>query len=364
MTSTKSDLTRLMLAILFLAALIGTSVWILAPFLPAIIWAATLVIATWPIMRRVQAQLWDSRALAVAVMTLTILLLFVMPFWFAIGTIVRNSDQIVHWAEFVTAMEFPPPPAWLGDIPLIGPRAVELWQKIGDAGSQELLQRIRPYAAMVTQWFVGAVGSFGLVLVQFLLTVAISAIMFARGEKAATMVARFAKRLAGERGAQSVHLATHAIRGVALGVVVTALVQAAIGGIGLVVAGVPFAPVLCALMFMLCIAQVGPGLVLIPAIIWMYANNDPGWATVLLVFSIVAISLDNVLRPILIKKGADLPLLLVLTGVIGGLIAFGLIGIFIGPTVLAVAYTLLQAWIGEGDTAETAPVSSDASPPR
>jgi predicted PurR-regulated permease PerM len=355
MARIKPDLTRLTLAIIFLVALIGTSIWILRPFLPAVIWAATLVIATWPIMRRVQTQLWNSRALAVTVMTLCLLLLFVLPFWFAIGTIARNSDRIVHWAEFVTTMEMPPPPTWLGDVPLVGPRAVETWTKIGDVGSHELLQRVRPYAAMVAQWFVAAVGSFGMVLIQFLLTVAVSAIMFAKGESAAAVAVRFANRLAGERGVQSARLAAQAIRGVALGVVVTALVQATIGGIGLVIAGVPFAPILCALMFMLCIAQVGPGLVLVPAVIWMYANGDASWATVLLVFSILAVSLDNVLRPLLIKMGADLPLLLVLTGVIGGLIAFGLIGIFIGPTVLAVAYTLLQAWIEEGETAPVPP---------
>jgi predicted PurR-regulated permease PerM len=354
--SIKVDLTRLTLAILFLVVLIGTSIWIVAPFLPAVIWAATLVIATWPIMRRIQTRLWNSRALAVTVMTVTLLLLFVLPFWFAIGTIARNSDRIVHWAEFVTTMEMPPPPGWLNDVPLLGPRAIEAWSKVGDVGSHELLQRLRPYAAMVAQWFVGAVGSFGMVLIQFLLTVAVSAIMFAKGESAATLVVRFAKRLAGERGVESARLAAQAIRGVALGVVVTALVQATVGGIGLVVAGVPFAPILCALMFMLCIAQVGPGLVLVPAVIWMYANNDASWATVLLVFSILAVSMDNVLRPLLIKRGADLPLLLVLIGVIGGLIAFGLIGIFIGPTVLAVAYTLLQAWIAEG---ETVPISPD-----
>jgi predicted PurR-regulated permease PerM len=340
-----------MLAILFIAALIGTSVWILRPFLPAIIWAGTLVIATWPIMRWVQARLWHSRALAVTVMTLALLLVFVVPFWFAIGTIARNAGQIVGWAESVASMEMPPPPLWLGDLPLVGSRTAEAWRNLGDTGVQELLQKAKPYAAMITQWFITAVGSFGMVLIQFLLTVAVSAIMYARGERAAKTVVRFGIRLAGERGVQSVLLATQAIRGVALGVVVTALVQAAIGGIGLVVAGVPFAAVLCALMFMLCVAQVGPGLVLVPAVIWMYANSDPVWATVLLVFTVFAISLDNVLRPVLIRKGADLPLLLVLAGVIGGLIAFGLIGIFIGPTVLAVAYTLLQAWIDEGDDA-------------
>jgi predicted PurR-regulated permease PerM len=105
-------------------------------------------------------------------------------------------------------------------------------------------------------------------------------------------------------------------------------------------------------MFMLCIAQIGPGLVLVPAIIWMYRVDEATWATVLLVWSLIVISLDNFLRPILIKRSSDLPLLLIFVGVIGGLIAFGLIGIFIGPVVLAVAYTLLQTWIAD----ETRPV--------
>jgi predicted PurR-regulated permease PerM len=106
---------------------------------------------------------------------------------------------------------------------------------------------------------------------------------------------------------------------------------------------------LSAVILMLCIAQVGPALVLIPAVIWMYYSSDAFSATVLLIFSVVAIAIDNFIRPILIRRGADLPILLILAGVIGGLIAFGLIGIFIGPTVLAVGYTLLDAWIKEGE---------------
>jgi len=173
--------------------------------------------------------------------------------------------------------------------------------------------------------------------------------MYAKGEEAAAMAIRFGRRLAGPRGEESVILAAQAIRGVALGVVVTALVQSAVGGIGLAIAGVPFAAVLTALMFMLCIAQLGPGLVLVPAVIWMYYSSDATLATVLLVFTLVAVTLDNFLRPILIRMGADLPLLLILAGVIGGLIAFGLIGIFLGPTILAVGYTLLRAWIADGE---------------
>ena len=143
-------------------------------------------------------------------------------------------------------------------------------------------------------------------------------------------------------------LAGQAIRGVALGVVVTALIQSAISTLALVIAGVPYASILSAVLFMLCIAQIGPGLVLIPAIISMYAIGESASATILLICSIPAIAADNLLRPILIRKGVDLPLLLILAGVIGGLIAFGLIGIFLGPTVLAVAFRLLEAWVAEG----------------
>ncbi|HYB11722.1 MAG TPA: AI-2E family transporter YdiK [Alphaproteobacteria bacterium] len=352
MAELKQDLSRITLAVLFIAVLIGASLWMLRPFLPATIWAATLVIATWPIMRRAEARLWNSRALAVTIMTLTLLLLFVVPFWLAIATIVHNASQIAEWLGAISTMEMPPPPSWLTNIPWVGSAIAQGWRDLDDLGTQELLKKATPYAGAVTGWLISAVGGLGLLLVEFLLTVAIAAIMYARGEQVAAACLRFGRRLAGERGVQSARMGAQAIRGVALGVVVTALAQSVVAGIGLVVAGVPFAAILIALVFLLCIAQLGPGLVLIPAIIWMYATQDPVWATVLLIFSILAVTLDNVLRPVLIQRGANLPLLLVLVGVIGGLIAFGLIGLFVGPTILAVGYTLLRAWVDEVDAVQ------------
>ena len=184
-----------------------------------------------------------------------------------------------------------------------------------------------------------------MVFVEFLLTVVFAAILYAHGEQAAVWVRRFGRRLGGESGDAAVLLSAQAIRGVALGVVVTALVQALLGGIGLAIAGVPFVAILTAVMFMFSVAQIGAVPVLIPAVIWLYWRDDVVWGSFLLVVTVVVGTLDNVLRPILIKKGADLPLLLIFAGVIGGLIAFGLIGIFVGPMVLAVTYTLLGAWI-------------------
>jgi predicted PurR-regulated permease PerM len=343
----KRDLVRIIFAILFVTGLIAASVWILWPFLPATIWATTLVVATWPLMLRVQRQLWHRRWLAVVVMTVALLLVFVAPFWLAIATISQNFDRIVSWVNAITSFKLPSPPLWLDDIPLFGDQLISLWHRVQASGITDLMAKAAPYAGSAAGWFVGALGGFGIVVVQFVLTVVIAAVMYAGGERAAAIVQLFGHRLAGERGRQSVLLAGQAIRGVALGVVLTALLQSLLGGIGLAIAGVPFAPVLTAVMFMMCIAQLGPGLVLIPAVVWQYWTGGPGWGTFLLVWSLIVVSLDNIVRPMLIRKGAHLPMILLLAGAIGGLIAFGLVGIFLGPVVLAVAYTLLQAWMEE-----------------
>src|SRR5262249_25498458 len=169
--------------------------------------------------------------------------------------------------------------------------------------------------------------------------------MYANGERATERLVRFGRRLAGQGGEDAVFLAGQTIRGVALGVVGTALAQAVFGGVGLVIAGVPFAGGLPPTMLPLSIAQIGVVPVLACAVAWLYWSGESTWGTFLLVWTIVAGTMDNFLRPILIKRGADLPLLLVFAGVIGGLIAFGLIGIFVGPVVLAVTDALLDAWI-------------------
>ena len=193
---------------------------------------------------------------------------------------------------------------------------------------------------------------------QFLLIIVISAILYMTGDDAARWVRRFGRRLAGERGDHVVRIAGLAIRGVALGVVVTAFVQSVLGGIGLAIAGVPFAAVLTALMFMLALAQIGAVPVLLGGLAWLWWQGDTGWFVALLVWTIVVGSLDNILRPVLIKKGADLPLLLIFAGVIGGLVAFGLLGLFVGPVLLAVAYTLLDTWVAEAPDADVATVTT------
>ena len=350
MPETHRDLTRTVLAVLFIGGLIGFSLWILRPFLGAIVWATMIVVATWPVMLAVQARLWGKRGLAVTVMTLGLLSVLIVPFSLAIGAIVANVDEIAGWARSFATLAVPTRPAWVDNLPLVGGKAAQVWDQVAAAGIQGLAAKAAPYIGTATRWFVGQVGGFGLVLLQFLLTVVVSAILYRHGESAAAGVRRFALRLAGPRGEDVVSLAGQAIRGVALGVVVTALAQAILGGIGLAIAGVPFAPILTAVVFILAIAQLGPLPVFVPVLIWRYWSGSSGWGTFLLVWTVVVGAMDNFLRPVLIKRGADLPLLLIFAGVIGGLMAFGLIGIFVGPVVLAVAYTLLEAWVRDEDT--------------
>ncbi len=345
-----NDLTRITFAVLALALLVATSLWVLRPFLGPTIWATMVVVATWPLMLRVQRWVGGRRWLAVLMMTLLLLLLFMVPLVLAITTIVQNADQIVVWTKLATSYRLSStPPAWLLTLPMVGGKLASLWEQAVGSGIDGMLQRLTPYAGNLTKWFVGEVGGIGFLLLQFVMAVAIAAILYASGEEAADQVRRFAQRLAGDRGASTVKLAGDAIRGVALGVGVTALVQSVLGGIALAIVDVPFAGLLSALMFMLCIAQVGPSPVLVPAVIWVFYQGQIGWGVFLLICAVVITLMDNVLRPALIRLGADLPLLLIFAGVIGGLLAFGLVGIFVGPVVLAVGYMLLESWIDEGD---------------
>ena len=348
------DLTRATLGVLLIGVLIVGNFWVLRPFLPSLLWAVMIVVATWPLMLGVQAKLWGKRGLAVTVMTLALLLIFVVPFSLAVATIVENADQIADWAKSFRKLVLSAPPGWVEKIPLAGPKLSAVWQEVASSGPEGWIARLTPYAGKLVQWFAAQAGSVGMMAVQFLLTVVISAILYSKGESAADGVRRFVRRLGGSRGEEAVILAGKAVRGVALGIVVTALAQSVLGGIGLAMAGVPAATLLSAIMFMLCVAQLGAGFVLVPAVIWLYWGGHNVWGTVLLVVTILVLSMDNFLRPVLIKKGADLPLVLIFTGVIGGLIAFGIIGIFIGPVVLAVTYRLLVAWV-EGEIDEAGP---------
>jgi len=350
MMTSGSDLARTTLAVIFIGALLAASLWILSPFLPAMIWASMIVITTWPLMGHLQTRLWGRRYLAVAVMTIMLILLLVVPLSLAIATIVENADRIAEFSRTVLEFSLPQPPAWVKSLPLFGAKIHHGWQEFAALHPDEVTAHLTPYIGTLLGWFAAEAGSLGMVFVHFLLTLTISAFLFVKGDAVSAGVCRFARRLAGVRGENAAVLAARAIRAVSLGVVVTAFVQSALAGVGLAMVGVPYSGTLTAVTFIFGIAQVGALPVLLPAVIWLYWKEEPLWGTLLLIWTIFLAILDSFLRPLLIRRGADLSLFLILAGVIGGLVAFGIIGLFIGPVVLAVSYTLLSAWVDDNPT--------------
>jgi len=358
MNSQPHDLTRTTLAVLFTGVLILGAFLIVRPFLSSLVWAAMIVVATWPVMLALQTRLRNRRWLAVTVMALGLVLLFVLPVMMAVSTIIEHGDTIVAWARSLSKATLPTLPDWVPRIPVVGPRIVSAWREFGQGGGQGMLARIAPQLGDVFGWLAAQAGSLGMLLVQALLTLLISVILYVNGETAFAGVRSFARRLGGDRGDRALEVASRAIRGVALGVVVTAILQALLTGLGLVVAGVPIAGLLTVIAFVLAVAQIGALPVLLPAVVWLYFQNDTAWTVALAVWSVVVLNVDNVVRPILIQRGAKLPLMLIFVGVIGGLIAFGMVGIFVGPVVLAVTYELLLAWVRQAP-AEAPVTASD-----
>jgi len=334
-----TEIVRSTLAVLFIGLLIISCLWILRPFLFPLAWATTIVIATWPMMLKVQRQCWNSRGLAVAFMSVA------LPLSFALATLLNHTGDVGVLLNKLKSIRFGTTPEWFEKVPFFSQALSERWQHWSSITPQEFSESVTPYVNKGVKWFVAQVGNLGMLLVQFLVMVVLAAILYSRGEQAAELVCAFARRLVGDRGQEVVLLSAAAIRSVAIGIVGTAVIQSVLGGLGLILTGVPAVTLLIALMMLLCLAQIGPGLVLFPAVIWLYRTDQSTWATVLLVWSLVVALSDNFLRPFLIKQGADLPFLLILVGVIGGLIAFGVIGLFLGPVMLAVTYTLLMNWI-------------------
>jgi predicted PurR-regulated permease PerM len=343
----KKDLTQITISVIFILLMIVGSVWVFMPFVAALLWATIIVISTYNIMLKLQKLLWNKKGLAITVMVLIILMVILVPIIVVVGTIAINASSITGWFGSLSELKLQSAPEWIAGIPVIGSQLAKGWNQLASLNNDEIMKRVVPFLDDVVKWFVSKAGGFGLFMIHFLITVIICGILYSKGEVAVKGLRNFATRLAGERGDAIVVLAGQAIKAVTMGVVITALIQSILGGIALWICGVPRPGLLTAIMFILGLTQIGSLPVLLPAVIWKYVSGDPVWGTVLLILAIIVGASDNFIRPFLIKRGADLPILLIFAGVIGGLIAFGIVGLFIGPVILAVTYTLLKAWINE-----------------
>jgi predicted PurR-regulated permease PerM len=352
------DITRIVLLVLLIGLLLIGTFWTLLPFLGALIWAATIAVATWPLLLRVQGQTGGRRAVAVAIMMVAIMSVFIVPLSLAISALVDAAGRSPALLQDFMVRGLGEPPRWIAGVPFVGERVTTRWQELAAGGPQGLADFARPYARGAAAWAISATGGLGRLVVQFLLILVLTGIFYSQGETAASGALAFGRRIGDERGERTIRLAGQAIRSVALGVIVTALVQSILAGAGLWVCQVPHPGLLTAIMFVLGIAQLGPVPVLLPAIVWLYWSGNAGWGTALLIWAVPVAALDNVLRPILIRRGVQLPMLLIIAGVIGGLISFGVLGLFVGPVILAATYTLAREWINDQPSADTTALRS------
>jgi len=362
------DIARILFVIVILSALTIGSLYILRPFIPGLIWATTIVVATWPVMLAVQRRVGNRRWIATVVMLIILLVVIALPLYEAISTLALHAADIMGTIKLSPSYALPPPPSWVGEIPLAGQRVAHEWQTLSDAGPGGILAKLEPYLTIVARWMLGHAAAVGVFVIHMFVTIIIAGILYSQGEAAGRFVTRFATRLAAQRGAAAVKLAGLAIRAVALGIVVTAVAQSALGGLGLWIAGVPAAGILTAVMLMLCLAQIGPLLPLLGGVAWLFMHDATVAAILLLIWSVAVAMLDSLLRPVLIRRGVNLSMLLILAGVLGGMFAFGIVGLFVGPVILAVASTLLEAWMNEPppvvvvDVAEANRVTTSENP--
>ncbi|VFP78774.1 Putative transport protein YdiK [Candidatus Erwinia haradaeae] len=340
-----SDCYKTILSLLFVFLMIATCLWILKPFLVGFTWASIIVIATWPFMLKTQRVLYGSRSLAVITMVFVLVLIFIIPLVLLINSLVENSGIIIDWIRNKN-IQFPEL-SYLQNYPLIGKKLYVIYHYLINGSSAILINQIQPYIGRTTKFFFTQASHIGQFIIDLGMMLLFSIPLYWRGEEVSHRIHHLIVRLSYRRGDKAVVFIVQAIRSVALGVVVTALVQGILGGIGLSISGIPFSSMLTIFMILSCLVQLGPLIILVPAVIWLYWINNTTEGTILLIWSCLVGVIDHILRPFLIRKGADLPVTLIFFGVIGGLLAFGIIGLFIGPVVLAISYRVTCSWIEE-----------------
>ncbi|HDS1817414.1 TPA: AI-2E family transporter [Pseudomonas putida] len=334
---------RLLIQIVLLA-LLGAALWVMAPFISALLWGAILAFASWPLMRLLTRVLGGRETLAASLLTAAWILIVALPLvWLGFNL----ADHIRDATAFVRDVQvdgLPDAPAWLGSIPLVGERMVNWWQSLDQQGAA-LIASIKPYLGQVGNWLLARSAQIGSGVLELSLSLVFVFFFYRDGPRLSAFVLRLLQRLTGDRADYYLELVAGTVQRVVNGVIGTAAAQALLALIGFLIAGVPGAIVLGLVTFMLSLIPMGPPLAWIPATAWLAWQGEYGMAVFLGIWGTFVISgVDNVLKPYLISRGGNLPLVIVLLGVFGGLIAFGFIGLFIGPTLLAVGYSLLLDW--------------------
>lgn len=327
-----------------LLLLLAGCLLVLRPFVSALLWAVVLCVSSWPLYRRVLRTLRNRRTLASLVMTLGMVLVFLLPFVLIGVTLADSVTELTTAAKRWFAEGPPAPPDWLAKVPLVGHSVTEYWRSVADDGAK-LWADAQRFVEPVSAWLLKAGITLGGGLMELGLSIFIAFFLFRDGESLAERLRTAVDRIAGDRGKHLLVIAGNTVRGVVYGILGTALVQAVMAGLGFVIAGVPGVGLLALLTFFSSVVPVvGTALTWLPASIWLFHQGATGWGIFMLVWGIAVANVDNFVKPWLISQGSNMPFLLIFCGVIGGALTFGFIGVFLGPTLLAVGYRLVEEW--------------------
>lgn len=333
-----------LIALSLLVLLVIGSFRVLQPFVSALLWAALLCFATWPIFTRLDRWFKHRHSAAAALLCIALTAIVVAPTVVVALSLADNVSHLSSLLHTVLARGLPNPPAWVATLPLVGERLNAAWLvAVNDTATLiEPLQRNLPE---LSKWLLGLGVALGNGVLQMSLAMFVLFFLYRDGEALALRLNNALMRIGGERARNLLRLAGNTVKGVVYGILGTAIVQGMLAGIGFLIAGVPGPLLLGLITFFLSVVPMGPPLVWLPAAAWLYYQGEVGWAIFLVVWGVAVVSsIDNFLKPYLISQGAEMPFVLVLLGVLGGLVVYGFVGVFLGPTLLALGYSIIRDW--------------------
>ncbi len=318
---------------------------VVRPFVTAFLWGGILSISTRGLYERLRRLLGGKRRLAAALTSLTLAAVLFVPITAFAIRLAGETPMVVERINGMLSGGLREPPSWLATLPLVGKPANAWWQSVA-TDPEKLRGELRPLVGPVKDFLVAAAAGLGAGILEFALAVLIAGVLYVHGGDAAKAVDRIVGRLGGEAGRRQIAVVRSTIRSVFRGLLGTCAVQAILAMIGFWIAGIPSVLLLGMATFFLSVVPAGPALLWLPAALWLGSSGATGHAIFLGVWGLVIVGgSDNVVRPLLIGKGIESPIALVFLGVVGGILAFGFLGLFIGPTLLAVAYNLVQEWV-------------------
>lgn len=332
------------LGLLILLLLLAGCLLVLRPFLSAVLWAVVLCASSWPMYRRLLGWFGNRRTLAALVVTLGMVLILLLPFLIVGATLAENVKELTAATKRMIQEGPPAPPLWLAKVPAVGQQATEYWQSLAGDTSKiwtEAQKLIEP----ASSWLLKGGLALGGGVMQLALSIFIAFFLFRDGAAVGGRLINAVERIGGERGKHLLDVAGNTVRGVVYGILGTALAQALAAGLGFLIAGVPGVALLALLTFFASVVPiVGTALTWLPAAIWLFYQGSTGWGIFMLIWGFGIANIDNVVKPWLISQGSNMPFILIFFGVLGGALTFGFIGVFLGPTLLAVGYRLVTEW--------------------